>query len=221
MYAERARRRESTAAAHPQVALSPTTGELFAADLNTGISRFTITGGVASPNGTISTGAIRGVAGAPDGKRLYYTSASNVIKQFDLTTNAFLPDVTINTATSLHYLRFRGTGELYAADFGGQVFSLTVDANDNLSPSSAIPSVGALSVAFSPDLTEMFIAGHGTGVISQYLLSGNTWVPSGVINTGTSLGDILVIPSGVPEPASLSALALGGAALLLRRKNTR
>jgi hypothetical protein len=209
-----------------QIAFSPTF-ELFAANVGNGISRFQMAGTVAIPTGVIvPNNIIRGVAVSPDGTRLYATTAASTIRQFSLPTGAELAPFNIPAAVNLHYLRFRGADELYAADISANVvFRLTVDALNNLSVDGSTASPSAIAVTFSPDLNEMFVSGHSTGVISQYLYNNvnDTWDPAGTINTGTSLGDIITVPppAAIPEPATLTLAALGIIPLLTRRSSRR
>ena len=94
---------------------SPTTGELFAANFVGCVSRFTFDGaGTAMPKGSLGSGSCRGVRVSADGKRLYVTTATTVIKMFDLTTGVEAPSVTVADNPSLHGLAWQG-GMLYAA----------------------------------------------------------------------------------------------------------
>ncbi|MBV8760374.1 MAG: hypothetical protein JO257_23985 [Deltaproteobacteria bacterium] len=106
-----------------QVAFSPTTGELFAANQGNGVSRFTFdAAGTPVANGMIGSGTTRGVFVAPDGKRLYVSTASNVIRQFDLATGNELTAVTLQTTGNLHFFAIR-TGELYVAALDDNIAS--------------------------------------------------------------------------------------------------
>jgi hypothetical protein len=207
-----------------QVALSPTTGELFVASFNNGIRRFTTPDATATDNGVIFSGAsMRGVAISPDGTRLFGTVASGVIRQYDLVNNLELTafDLGPQGASSLHFLRLRGSSELYAADFGSdRVFAMDLAANV-LSNPTFFTSNDAISLAFSPDLSEMFVSTHQTStVIRRYTFDSGTdaWLASsaGDIAVGSSLGDIITI--AIPEPASIGLIGLAGVALLLRRR---
>ncbi len=182
-----------------QVTFSPTTGEMFGANVNNGISRFTFDeDGTTTAAGMLATGsATRGVLVAPDGKRLWVSGASNVIRQFDLTTGNELASVTLQTTGNLHYFAFR-KGELYVAALGdNKVYRYTVDTNDDLTFKQAIDASQPIGVAFSADGEEMFVTTHyNADVIERYLYraSDDTWQSQGTMNVGSSLGGIVIVP---------------------------
>jgi DNA-binding beta-propeller fold protein YncE len=181
-----------------QVAFSPVTGELFAANrAGGGVSRFTFDkSGQAIPNGTIGDADAAGVCVAPDGKRLYVTAASNVIQQFDLTTGQRLADVTLQGAggVDLHFMAIFGS-DLYAPGIAsGLVYRLTVGSNDELTLKDTIPTDNPISVAFSPDGQEMFVAPHMISTLIdrfKYDAQSSTWIPTTKIDAGTSMGTLL------------------------------
>jgi len=212
-----------------QLALNPTQNELFAANVNSPVSRFTNTNGTLANNGIIPiTQPTRGVAVSDSGDRLFISTASNIIRLWDLNTNTDDGTFTVTGASSLHYMRIRNGNELYAADFingaAGKVWRLAIDANDDLSIVGSFDVPGAIGLDFSPDGNEMYVAGHNNGNIYRFLYNSNTnaWDANGLIDTPfVSLGDLIVIPSesrDIPEPASLGILALGAVGLLARRK---
>lgn len=114
-------------------------GDVFAANRNGGVSHFAFSAdGRFLPKGTIGGGQARGVATAPDGKRLYMTGASNAIRQFDLESGTELAAVTLATRGNLHYLAIR-KGQLYAAALDdGRVYRYDIQADDALSFVDAI-----------------------------------------------------------------------------------
>jgi WD40 repeat protein len=199
-----------------QLNFSPTTGELFAANVNAGVSRFLFDGsGNAIPNGTISSGSARGVAVSPDGGRLYVTGASNTIRQFNLSTGAELTSLVVPGSPNLHYLRVHNN-ELYAAGLDSSlIYRYTIDSAGGLTPKSSFSAVSPITATFSLDGLELFTTGHrDTDLIERFTYDQGTdnWVLASTLNSSFSLGDALVLPVAIPEPA---ALGLGGIAWLV------
>ncbi|MFT3700269.1 MAG: hypothetical protein QM831_44405 [Kofleriaceae bacterium] len=180
-----------------QIIFSPTTGELFAANVNTAISRFTFNGDTPTPNGTISDGPTRGVFVSPDGARLYQTTASNVIRQWDLATNTELTPITFTTTENFHFFGYR-KGDLYVAGLdGNHVYRFHIEGNDDLTMVETIDADAPIGIAFSADGEEMFITGHRTSDIVQRYThqADDTWAVNGTsIDLGSSLGGIAILP---------------------------
>jgi len=198
-----------------------TTGELFAANVNGPISRFTFSGGTAVANGTMGSGAYRDVAFSADGKWAYATQgvSANLLK-YDLATGNLVNTFAIAGAAGLHWMNWRN-GELYVSAYNsGTVHAIDFDANGDVTSSSIAASAAtAIGVAFSPDGSEMFVTGHTSGVISRFLYSSGSWVANGSIVTNEDMGDIAIIGTqAVPEPATLVALGAGALALARRRR---
>lgn len=194
-----------------QVTFDPKENELFAANRDGGISRFKFdTNGNPVANGVLTAaGWIRGVAVAPDGKRLYATTASMNIRQFDLSnggvelTAVQTPDQDANT----HFMFVDETkNELYVpAATNGKFYRYKIDANDNLVFVASYPADTPISIALSPSRQELYAAGHvQSDVIDRFKLTNNTtWVENKQLQivTNWSLGSILMFPSdAVPTP---------------------
>lgn len=182
-----------------QVSFSATTGEMFAANVSNGISRFTFDGnGDPVANGALIAGAAtRGVIVSPDGTRLYVSTAGNVIREFDLASGNEVTGVTLATTGNLHFFAFR-KGELYVAALGdNQVYRYTLDANNDLSFKQMISANQPVGVAFSADGGEMYVTGHfSSDVLQRYIYDSgtDTWTPTGTMNLGASLGAVVVVP---------------------------
>ena len=182
-----------------QVAFSPTTGELFAANVNGPISRFTIdAAGTATPHGTLALPAVRGVWVSPDGGRLYATSFDSQLHQFDLATGAELAAVTVaGSGTQLHFFAQRGT-ELYVAGLSDNAIHRFEMASDGtLTFVADIAADSPVGVAFSADGLEMFATGHrDSDLLDRYRYDAATdsWTKTDAIDEGSSLGGIAVLP---------------------------
>ncbi|MBN2574219.1 MAG: hypothetical protein JXP73_06620, partial [Deltaproteobacteria bacterium] len=184
------------------LAFNPVTGELFAANIAGGVSRFTFDAqGVAVAHGVIADGTTRGVFVSNDGTRLWVTTASTSVRAFDLSSGAELPSVALPSGACLHYF---GTlnGIVYVGGLNDDlVHRLTVGAGNALTYKDAIPGHAPISIAFSPDGLEMFVGGHrDTDVIDRYkpavTATGSTdgWAETTTFSTGSSLGAILIVP---------------------------
>jgi len=201
-----------------QLALNPVTGELFATNFGGGVSRFLFDqDDNAVPNGMIGgTEWTRGVAVSPDGKWLYVTSATAVIRRFDLDTGQELPAVGVVGAVGLHFIRLHGEHVLYVADpTASMVYKFDIDAAGNFSGQVDIAAPSAAGEAVSPDGLEMFATGHLTShQITRLRWDAGTqsWTPVTPIYPGVPMGDILasavadLVAVAEPAPAKFELL---------------
>jgi DNA-binding beta-propeller fold protein YncE len=189
-----------------QAAFSPVSGELFAANVNGGISRFIFdSAGNAVANGMIATGAARGVAVSPDGKRLYVSGATPVIQQFELPTGRELTRVSVGGANAaLHYFAARDN-ELYVAGLtDNTIYRLAIGAADDPSTIGTVTASSPVAAAFSADGLEMFAVGHrDTHLIARFAAGdagavSTTWTATTAVEVSFSGGGVLVLSGGAP-----------------------
>ncbi|TWT46174.1 hypothetical protein RAS1_26220 [Phycisphaerae bacterium RAS1] len=196
-----------------EVTFNPVSGELFAANVNGPISRFTFDGGGnAVANGTLGGGSLRGLAVSADGMRLYASGASNSIQTFDLTTGMLVNTFAVPGASGLHNMSMGPGGDLYVSDINADgVFRLGFDGNGLPVFDSFIGGVDdALDVGFSPDESEMLVTGHRSHILARFTYDAmnDAWVSAGQTDLGIPLGAILTY---VPEPSSVCLLAAAAA----------
>jgi len=136
-----------------------------------------------------------GVAVSPDGSKLYVTTSSNLIRQFNLANGTELTSVTLPTSANLHYLEVHD-GDLYAAAlYDSKVHRFTIES-DTLTLRDSFAASSPVGIAFSPDGLEMFVSGHlNSDLINRYAYDPvqDTWTSSGSLSTSVSLCDLVVV----------------------------
>lgn len=186
-----------TSGIHDMV-LHPTTGELFACNVSTGISRFTFAGNTATPNGTLADGPCRGLAISSNGSTLYMSTAGNVIRRFELATGTELSVTMASGAPGLHFMAQR-QGQLYVAAIdAAKIYRFQINADNTLAELTSIDTIqNPSAVAFSESSEEMFVAGHRTTpVVGRYRfdLANDTWLPTTELALGASTGGLVMLP---------------------------
>ncbi len=186
-------------------AFRPTTGEMFVMAAFSGFSRFSYSFPNFTPNGFVSIGQTRwaGFGANPD---LMYIAqgVSGSLIRYNVATNTSTT-YNIPGAGGIHWSAFRNN-ELFLGDYNSQkVYRVQFDVSGAVVSSNVVVSAPtAISVVFSPDQKEMFVAGHTSGVITRYLyntVTGN-WDPNGQINTGVNMGGMTTF-STVPTSNTL------------------
>jgi len=200
------------------VDVSSTTGELFGANSNGGVSRFLPAGPTFSPNGMFNTGDLRDVLVSSDGTKIYQSTPSNFIRVTDIASGT-TTNFAVAASSAMHQMQLHA-GSLYVTSFNtGTVHKVVLDANLNPVSSSVILNYsGAIGVAFSPDGQEMFVSSHTGNTIGRFLDNGaGLWQQTGQINTGVNMG-YLATMDAVPEPATMVLMGLGAAAIAAKRR---
>jgi DNA-binding beta-propeller fold protein YncE len=180
-----------------QIAFDAVTGELFVANIDGGVLRFTFDkAGVATANGSIGDGTTRGVTVSPGHTKLWMTTGVNqFIRQFDLKTGDELTHVATEYDSGLHGLAVHD-GMLYAAGpFRDAIYRFSISADDELTLVDAIPATFPVDVTFSPDGLYMYSSSHSEQVVERfsYDKAADTWSFVDAFDTGKSLGSILVL----------------------------
>ncbi len=178
-----------------QIAFSPTTGELFACNVNDGISRFLPVDGGYVGNGGLGIGPTRGVYVSRNGEHLYVTTASNVVRHFMLDGGTELTALSVPSSGALHEIR-QYQGVVYI----GGLYDNFINRFDELTDGTLVyrdhfAASAPVSVVVDPVGATLFSAGHRTSdVIERFTLDAGNWVPLANDSTGYSLGGIELLP---------------------------
>ncbi len=177
-----------------QLSFDPSTGELFAANGERGISRFTFDGnGVAVSNGTVQSGTTRGVVVSPGGRKVWATSATEYVRQFDIGTWSERTPVGTEKGAVLQNLAIHD-GLLYAPGFTtNAIYRFRIDAKDDLLLLDSIAATSPVCVTFSRDGRRMYAA--GPTMIERFAFDEETetWVFVEAVASDTSLGSMVVL----------------------------
>lgn len=139
-----------------------------------------------------------------------------------------------STGTSAIFCRYRFDSITLSKQVGGPFDFISVDiANLFTQANSPFAQVGVPSSTISTIVFTGTLLGGGTTTrtyttthddlfhqvnLNMYGVTSVSWIQSG--NAFHQFNNVLVTPySGVPEPASVGALAIGGIALMRRRKS--
>lgn len=193
-----------------QICFNPITGELFAANLTSGISRFLFDyDGVAIPHGNHSVGALRGIGVSRDGGNLYVTRASNEIARYRLNADGTITQLASlfpPGASGLHFIKFRFDGEMYAADIlSNKVYRYRFNALNEPTYVGFVSSPSPIDAAFSPDGQEMYLSSHFDGGVRRYIYNSgsDSWAETATLTT-PSLGGLATRQAIVALPGTIA-----------------
>jgi hypothetical protein len=178
-----------------QLGFDPATGDLFAANGERGIARFRISAaGGAIANGTIESGLTRGVAGSPGGRKVWATSGTEFVRQFDVGTWNERAPIETEPGAVLENLTVHD-GMLYAAGSSTDaIYRFRIGAMEDLALVDSIDATSPVCVIFSRDGGTMYSA-SAAGVIERfaYDANGDTWSFVDAVQSGPSLGSIVIV----------------------------
>lgn len=192
-----------------EVAVRPG-GELLAINVNNGFSRFLDSLGTPTANGTALSGTqARGIyVNAADTFAYVAQGINSNLIRYNL-ANGQATSYSIPNGSGMHFGTWLGNDLVIASFNESRIIRIPFDANGApLTPTILVQSTSALSVAFSPDGKEMYAGNHYTGLISRYLFDNTLqqWLPNGSFQSGTSFGDLAVLPT-VPSEVTLNGTA--------------
>jgi hypothetical protein len=177
-----------------QIELDPETGELFAANGASGIARFTFDdSGTATSNGALETGMTRGVTMSPGGRKLWVTSATASVRQFDVGTWNELAPVATEDGAMLQNLTVHD-GLLYAPGYASDaIYRFRIGTDEDLVLLDAIEATSPVCVAFSRDGERMYASGDG--VIERFTRdsANDSWELVEAVPSERSFGSMVVL----------------------------
>ncbi len=188
-----------------QVCFNPVDGELFATNWKSGkLSRFKFDKyGKQIPNGTITmrdSDKMLGVLVRKSDRQLFVSSYTfvRIFKRNPDGSYTYKGNFYPPQKGGLHYMTMLRK-ELYICEVNmGMVYRYTFDKNGYPRLKSKIRAPGAISVAFSLDGKEMYVASHSTSARGIYRFmydpGKDKWVFKKRIITRRSLGGIAIIP---------------------------
>jgi len=177
-----------------QIELDPESGELFAANGGLGIARFTFDDqGSAASNGTLAIGTARGVIMSPGGRKLWVTSATDSVRQFDVGTWNELAPVATEDGAMLQNLTVHD-GLLYVPGYtSNAIYRFRIAEDDDLVLLDAIEATSPVCVAFSRDGERMYSSGDGAIERFAYDDENEAWTFVEAAPSPHALGSMVVL----------------------------
>jgi hypothetical protein len=177
-----------------QIEIDPQSGELFVANGASGIVRFTFDDeGNAMSNGTLDTGAARGVGVSPGGRKLWVTSANEYVRQFDVGTWNERAPIATEEGAMLQNLTVHD-GLLYAPGYASDaIYRFRIGADDDLMLLDAIEATRPVCVTYSRDGERMYSSGAGVIERFTYDAANDSWEFVEAVPSERSFGSMVVL----------------------------
>jgi hypothetical protein len=177
-----------------QLEIDPASDELFVANDPHGIARFTFDDlGDAAPNGALDVGTARGVLMSPGARRLWVTSGTESVRQFDVGTWKELAPAVVEDGAMLQNLTVHD-GLLYAPGYASNaIYRFRIGADDDLVLIDAIEATRPVCVTFSHDGERMYASGDGVIERFAYDTDNESWDFVEAAPSARSLGSMVVL----------------------------